>query len=477
MISLWTSQDISTATNGKASSFWECTGIAKDSRELTPGSAFIALKGPKTNGHDHLLKAFEAGASGAIVDQLPKDVPPEKCILVEDTFKALEALARAARQRSRAKVIAVTGSVGKTGTKENLAYVLGRQARTGFSERSFNNHWGVPYTLVNHDPESTYLVAEMGMNHRGELSSLTQIAKPHVALMTNITEMHLENLGSLEGIADAKAEIFEGMEAGGTAVLNRDIAMFERLSTKAQDRGLNVLTFGYDPRAAYRIMSVDALEGGAQRVSINALGKPLVFEIPTIALHWVMNAAAILATVQAVGGNVEQAAKDLSDLRIPEGRGEIHRVAHNGGVLTVIDESYNAGPTSMRAALSVLAKMTPGAGGRRLAVLGDMNELGERSKEEHQGLLEVLKAAHVDLVFTTGPKIKDLYDVLPISRRGGHSDDTAALVPILLSSVRENDIVLIKGSKGQYAHRGRMHIFVEALLELDELKGMRKVSA
>ncbi len=476
MTSLWTSDEIASAVRGSASSSWTCSGLAKDSRELVPGQAFIALKGPKTDGHEHVLKALEAGAVAAIVNHVPEGVPADKCLLVEDTFCALQDLARAARERTRAKVIAVTGSVGKTGSKENLAFLLNQQAKTQASERSFNNHWGVPYTLVNHDPSCAYLVLEMGMNHAGELAALTRIARPHIALITTVTEMHIEHLGSLEGIADAKAEIFEGIEKGAIAVLNRDIEVFERLSSKAEARGLKVLTFGTHEKANFRIKEVEPLSEG-QLLTLTYLDKTLIVRIPTLADHWVINTAGILATVYAAGGKVEKAAEDLIHLKIPEGRGEIHRIPCQSGTLTIIDESYNAGPTSMRAALSVLGKISPFENGRRIAILGDMNELGERSKAEHQVLMEPLERARVDLVFTTGPKMKDLYDLLPERLRGGHEDDVSALVPLVLSSVKPNDCILIKGSKGQYAHRGRMYAFVEALLKVGAEKNLRKACA
>ncbi len=476
MTSLWTSEEIASAVKGHAGSSQVCSGLAKDSRELSPGQAFIALKGPKTDGHEHVLNALEAGAVAAIVDHVPEGVPADKCLLVEDTFCALQNLARAARARTRAKVIAVTGSVGKTGSKENLAFLLNRQAKAQASERSFNNHWGVPYTLVNHDPLCDYLVLEMGMNHAGELSALTKIARPQIALITTVTEMHIEHLGSLEGIADAKAEIFEGMEKGAVAVLNRDIEMFERLASKAQARDLTVLTFGTHEKADFRIKEVEAFSEG-QRLTLAYSDKTLSLKIPTLADHWVINAAGILATVFAAGGHVEKAAEDLINLKIPEGRGEIHRISYESGIITLIDESYNAGPTSMRAALSVLGKTALRPNGRRIAILGDMNELGERSKSEHQALREPLERAQVDLVFTTGSKMKDLYDLLPERLRGGHEEDVPALVPLVLSAVKPDDCVLVKGSKGQYAHRGRMYAFVEALLKSGGREASKKACA
>lgn len=466
MKTIWSAEEIAQAVGSTTSGNWVATGIAKDSRELNPGDLFIALKGPKVDGVDFISAAFKAGAVGAVVDRIPEGYQGDnRLILVEDTFKALNDLAIAARLRTKAKIVAITGSFGKTGAKDASALLLSHFGSTQASERSFNNHWGVPFTIANLGPNLDFAIIEMGMNHAGEIAPLSRIARPHVALITTIREMHIEHLGSLENIADEKAEIFAGMDPSGTAVLNRDDIMFSRVYAAAKARNLNIVTFGTHPDAECRLIKCTADEGWLW-AEVIIEGKLFTYRIPNVGKHWALNSLGILSVMKALNIDVIEASKIFLNLVLPEGRGVQHRVHIEQGAITVIDESYNAGPDSMRAALEVLGALSPQGQGRRIAILGDMRELGPKAQEIHESLKMDLIANKVDLVFTCGEKMAYLHHSLPERMRGAHTLEVKDLISSVTDCVRPGDVFMIKGSKGQYAHRGRMYAFVEALLAL-----------
>jgi UDP-N-acetylmuramoyl-tripeptide--D-alanyl-D-alanine ligase len=466
MKTVWSAQEVAQAVGAKTTGTWVATGVGKDSRELKSGDLFVALKGPKVEGSDYVAAAFEAGAVGAIVDRIPLGFEGDsRLICVNDTLKALNDLANAARTRSQAKVVAITGSFGKTGTKDAAALLLAHFGSVHASERSFNNHWGVPFTVSNIGPKLDFAVIEMGMNHAGEIAPLSQIARPHVALITTIREMHIEHLGTLENIAAEKAEIFAGMAEGGTVVLNRDDLMFPQVAAKANAKKLKIITFGSHQDADCRLIKCMMDEGWLWAEAM-VEGTIFSYRIPVAGEHWALNSLGVLGIIKALGLDVIEASKAFLNMVLPEGRGVQHQVKLDHGYITVIDESYNAGPDSMRAALKVLGALVPQGAGRRIAILGDMRELGPQAQEIHEGLKTDLIANKVDLVFTCGEKMEHLHRSLPESMRGAHTLDLNDLVSTVTRCVQAGDIFMIKGSKGQYAHRGRMYAFVEALLKL-----------
>jgi UDP-N-acetylmuramoyl-tripeptide--D-alanyl-D-alanine ligase len=449
MTALWTSHEAAAATAGQSSGAWEANGVSIDSRTVAPGDLFVALAGPKFDGHDFVAAALQRGAAAALVSKQPPTVTQDaKLLRVGDTQAALEALGRAARARAGAKIIAVTGSVGKTGTKEALRVALGRAASAFASSGSLNNHWGVPLSLSRLPREADYGIFELGMNHPGEIDALTRMVRPHVAVITTVEPAHLGFFPSVEAIADAKAEIFRGVERGGAAVLNRDNKHFARLAQAAEACGITrIISFGAHDEAAVRLVD-HALHDYGSTVSASVMGEVIDYTIGIPGKHWVMNSLAVLAAVRAAGGNAETAASAMTSLTPLAGRGQRHEVAIAGGSFVLIDESYNASPASMRAALAVLGRMEPGPSGRRIAVLGDMLELGDESRQLHAGLAPLIADAGIDLVFTLGDQMVALDDALPPARRGGHADSVSALAATLQRRLRAGDVVTIKGSHG-----------------------------
>ena len=443
---LWTAETAAAATGGRATGAWTATGVSIDSRSLVPGDLFVALKGPHFDGHRFIPDALAKGAAAVVAEALPEDTPADAPALrVADTQAALEDLGRAARAATRARVIGVTGSAGKTGTKEALRQVLSAQGRTHAPVGSFNNHWGVPLTLARLPREADVAVIEMGMNHAGEIAALTAQARPEVAIITTIGPAHIEFFESEAGIAEAKAEIFQGVPPAGTAILPRDNAHYPLLRARAEAAGLGrVRSFGLHPGADAYAVSVAAEAGGS---TVKALidGQPRAFRVGQPGDHWVANALAVLLAVEAVGAEVPAAAEALAGLSLPEGRGGRESLAFGAGTVTLLDDSYNANPASMRAALSVLAA-TPAR--RRLAVLGEMKELGARSAEYHASLVEPVSTAGVDLVFTCGAAMAALRDALPPARRGGHAESAEELAPQVAAALQPGDAVLVKGSAG-----------------------------
>jgi UDP-N-acetylmuramoyl-tripeptide--D-alanyl-D-alanine ligase len=441
MTPLWTSAEIAAATGGIASASFDVSGVTFDSREVEPGFLFVAMPGTVHDGHQFVAQAFAKGAAGAIVSQ-PVEGPH---VLVGDTAKALEALGRAARDRVGAQIIGVTGSVGKTSTKEALFAALDRYCRGKVhrSVKSYNNHTGVPLSLARMPRDSEFAVLEMGMSNAGEIAALTRLVRPHVALITAIAPAHIETLGSEEAIADAKAEIFEGLESGGTAILPNDSPHRDRLLRAARRRADSIVTFGGGDADVHAMHAVTS-DGGGSLITAGLQGGDLTFTISQRGDHWVSNALAVLAAVEAVGGDLAVAGLALADMGGIKGRGERHRIPLDGGEALLIDESYNANPASMAATLKSLGA-EPGVG-RRIAVLGPMRELGEHGPALHAGLAEPVRAAQVDVALLVGEDMKPLADALGGDVDVKHVGSVDAATDALMALLRPGDAVLVKAS-------------------------------
>ncbi|HWT12458.1 MAG TPA: UDP-N-acetylmuramoyl-tripeptide--D-alanyl-D-alanine ligase [Allosphingosinicella sp.] len=439
---LWTSAEIAAATGGSARGDFAAAGVAFDSREIGRGDLFVALRGEATDGHRFVEQAFAAGAAGAIVST---DVA-QPHVRVADTGRALDDLARAARARSAARVIGVTGSVGKTSTKEALFAALDRYApgQAHRSVKSYNNHTGVPLSLARMPSGARFGVLEMGMNHAGELAALTRLARPHVALVTTIAAAHREFFASEEAIADAKAEIFEGLEEGGTAIVPFDSPHRDRLTAAASRHAGRILTFGVgegaDVRATYFVRGAK----GGTMATASLPGAQLSFTVGQPGEHWVTNALAVLAAVHAVGGDLAAAGLALADLGGLRGRGERRRIAVDGGEALLIDESYNANPASMAATLKVLG--AEDVHGRRIAVLGAMRELGAETGDFHASLAAPVEAARVDYAILVGEEMEALAKALGRAVKLAHVPDAAAAIDLAREAVGPGDAVLVKGS-------------------------------
>ncbi len=459
MSALWTSADAEAATLGHASAAFAATGMSIDTRTLKPGDLFVALKGEARDGHEFVRAAFNGKAAAALVSRTPDGVNDAAPLLtVANTQRGLEDLARAARARSHGKIVAVTGSAGKTTTKEMLRLALGALGATHASAASYNNHWGVPLSLAAMPRETEFGVFEIGMNHFGEIRALVGFVKPHVALVTTIAPAHLEFFGSCDAIADAKSEIFEAVLPGGAAVLPADSPYADRLRARARQAGASrILSFGNDAKADARIVAIhDAGEG--MKLEADILGRSVHTRLRASGAHLASNAVGALLAVAALEGDVLNAAAALSDFTALKGRGARSRIPFGSGSIELIDESYNANPASMAAALEVLSRAQPAVGGRRIAVLGDMLEMGPEGKAHHARLARNIEDAHVDLVFANGLQMQALWDALPASRRGTYGATSADIAPQLLTALRPWDIVMVKGSLGS-----RMAVIVDAL--------------
>jgi UDP-N-acetylmuramoyl-tripeptide--D-alanyl-D-alanine ligase len=436
------------------------TGISIDSRSIAPGEAFFAIAGDNRDGHAFVAGALAAGAGLAVIaaDQraaFPAEAP---LLVVPDVLAALYDLARAARARSPAKILGVTGSVGKTSTKEALRLALAADGETHASVASYNNHWGVPLSLARCPQTARYAVLEIGMNHAGEIAALTALARPHVAIITTVEPVHLEFFGSLEAIADAKAEIFLGLEAGGAAVINRDNPQFDRLRVHARDAGVGrIVSFGEHAKADARLLK-SSLHPDCSTVQARILGVDLTYKLGAPGRHMVHNSLAVLAAAVLAGADLALAGLALAQLRPATGRGSRITLTTRDGAALLIDESYNANPASMRAALALLGQAEIGPQGRRIAVLGDMLELGRHGPELHRQMLEPVLAHGVDLVFCCGPLMHALWEALPSGRRAGYAETSALLEPQVLAAIHPGDAVMVKGSLGS-----RMGPIVKAL--------------
>ncbi|BAE52648.1 UDP-N-acetylmuramoylalanyl-D-glutamyl-2,6-diaminopimelate--D-alanyl-D-alanine ligase [Paramagnetospirillum magneticum] len=459
---LWTSAEVAAAVAGTPSgAAWEAQGVSIDSRSIEPGDLFIALEGPNHDGHDHVASALANGAAAALVHKLPRGTAEDApLVLVKDTMTALQDLGIASRARSTARIVAVTGSVGKTGTKEMLALALSDQGATHYSVGSFNNHWGVPLSLARMPTAVQYAIFEIGMNHPGEITPLVRMVRPHVAVITTVEMVHMEFFASTAEIAAAKAEIFDGVETGGTAVLPRDNAHFAYLNDAARTAGLkDIRSFGNHIEATARLLDC-AVDPQSTAVFALVADQPLSYRVGVAGRQWAMNSLAVLLAVEALGADVNLAAMALAAMAAPKGRGQRRRIEIEGGSFELIDESYNASPVSMKAAIAMLASVRPAKGGRRIAVLGDMLELGPQGPSLHASVAETVESWNIDLVFTAGTLTAHLHDALAAPRRGGHAADSDAVAALVKAGVRPGDVVMVKGSAGS-----RMGRVVNALAE------------
>ncbi|WP_159593105.1 UDP-N-acetylmuramoylalanyl-D-glutamyl-2,6-diaminopimelate--D-alanyl-D-alanine ligase [Chelativorans xinjiangense] len=453
MTLLWDSQALVTATGGRPFGNLPegVTGISIDTRTLERGEAFFAIKGDKFDGHQFATAAMAAGAGLLVVSEeklpaLGRLAVPK--VVVPDVLKALEGLAAAARERTRAKVIAVTGSAGKTTTKEMLRHMLESAGSVHAADRSFNNHWGVPLTLARLPADCDYAVFEIGMNHPGEIEPLTRLVKPHIAVVTMVAAAHLGHFKSLDEIARAKGEIFSGVVRGGHAVLNRDDQRWKILSKMAGDAGVkNIWGFGENARAQFRLVKWEPQEEGSA-VTVKIAGQELAARVGAPGRHMAQNALAAVGAGYLAGADVARLLLALGDFSAGPGRGKRHLLRLDAGTFTLIDESYNANPASMRAAMQLLAS-TPVAGeGRRIAVLGDMLELGPHSAKLHAALADLIAASNVDLLYLGGVEMKALADNPPAGLTVEYREDAEKLQPLLLEAARPGDAIMIKSSKG-----------------------------
>jgi UDP-N-acetylmuramoyl-tripeptide--D-alanyl-D-alanine ligase len=459
---LWTSAAMTAAMRAQVNGVLPegVTGLSIDSRTLAPGEAYFAIKGDIHDGHAFVAAALKAGAALAVVEAAQRDkfAADAPLLVVDDVLAGLVNLAHAARARLDAQVIAVTGSVGKTSTKEALRRVLGAQGETHASAASFNNHWGVPLSLARCPASVRFAVFEVGMNHAGEIDGLVRMVRPHVAIITTVEPVHLEFFAGIEAIADAKAEIFAGVEPGGAVVINRDNSQFARLQRRAKKLGISrVVSFGAHKNSEARLLDI-SLHAACSAVHAEILGHEVTYKLGMPGRHMAMNSLAVLAAASLAGADLALAALSLSQIEPAAGRGVRRTLEVVSGEATLIDESYNANPASMAAALNVLGRAVVGPHGRRIAVLGDMLELGPTSAELHRGLNEAIKANHIDLVYCCGPLMRNLWDALSTGKRGGYADSAASLEAQAVGAIRAGDAIMIKGSLGS-----KMKTIVQAL--------------
>jgi UDP-N-acetylmuramoyl-tripeptide--D-alanyl-D-alanine ligase len=459
---LWTADELVVATGGRLTKPVTRTvqAVSIDSRSIAEGDLFVAIKGDKMDGHDFAAKALQSGAGVAMVSRTTPEMESAGPLLVvaDDPLRGLENLGRAARARSNAQIIAVTGSVGKTSTKEMLRVALSASGETHASAASFNNHWGVPLTLARFPRSAAFGVFEIGMNHSGEITPLVGMVRPHVAIVTTVAASHLGHFKSLDEIAEAKAEIFSGVVPGGAAVINRDIPHFEMLAAAARAAGVSrIYGFGKHADADIRLDRV-ALHPTCCCITASVFGEQVIYKLGLPGEHMAINSLAVLASAKLAGADLARAALALSEAKPAKGRGVQQSLQMPGGELLLIDESYNANPASVRAALALLATAKPGKGGRRIAVLGDMLELGESGPALHAGLSEALDSARVDVLYAAGPLMAHLWKSTPDNRRGAHADVSEHLKDTLLAGLKAGDVVMVKGSLGS-----RMGPLVEAM--------------
>jgi UDP-N-acetylmuramoyl-tripeptide--D-alanyl-D-alanine ligase len=461
-IALWTSAAMAEAMRAAVQGVLPeaISGLSIDSRTIAPGEAYFAIKGDVHDGHDFVAAALKAGAALAVVERAQRDkfAADAPLLVVDDVLAGLVDLAHAARARLGAQVIAVTGSVGKTSTKEALRRVLGAQGPTHASAASFNNHWGVPLSLARCPASARFAIFEIGMNHAGEIEPLVKMVRPHIAIITTVEPVHLEFFAGIEAIADAKAEIFAGLEPGGTAVLNRDNSQFARLSRRAKKLGVSrLVAFGAHKKSDARLLDV-SLHATCSAVHADILGQDVTYKLGMPGRHMAMNSLAVLAAAALAGADLALAALALSQVEPAAGRGVRRTLEVAGGEALLIDESYNANPASMAAALNVLGQAPVGPHGRRIALLGDMLELGPTSAALHGGLLEAVRANHIDLVYCCGPLMRNLWDALSTGKRGGYAESAAALEAQAVAAIRAGDAIMVKGSLGS-----KMKTIVNAL--------------
>ncbi|MDG2339941.1 MAG: UDP-N-acetylmuramoyl-tripeptide--D-alanyl-D-alanine ligase [Paracoccaceae bacterium] len=459
---LWTAEEAIAATGGTAQGEWVAVGVSIDTRTLRPGDLFVALKAER-DGHDFVADALKKGAAAALVSRIPENVPDDAPLLiVGDVLQGLEALGLAARQRTRAKVVAVTGSVGKTSTKEMLRIVLSGQGKTHAAEASYNNHWGVPLTLARMPVDTDFAVIEVGMNHPGEIAPLAKMAKPHVALVTTVAPAHLEAFESVDAIAHEKAAVFTGLVEGGIAIINADISTAEILRNAAAPQ--TTYSFGEADDANFRAKSVEIIDQ-TTLVQCDLNGQPAVFKINALGRHFAMNAMGAIAVVDSLGLDFAVALGDIGRWVPPVGRGTRERlvmdIVEDHLYFDLIDDAFNANPTSMLASFEVLSAAKKSAKGRCIAVLGDMLELGDEEISMHRSLSDSEFFSQIDVVHCVGPKMKALYDELPELQAGRWTETASELARCAHSFVHAGDVLLVKGSKGS-----KVSLVVDAVRKL-----------
>jgi UDP-N-acetylmuramoyl-tripeptide--D-alanyl-D-alanine ligase len=437
------------------------TGASIDTRTIEPGEAFFAIQGEARDGHDFVAGALEKSAGLAVIDEAHAAAfaGAGPYAVVPDVLKAMERAGVARRGELKAGVVAVTGSVGKTGTKEALRLVLSRQGKTHAPVASYNNHWGVPLTLCRTPADVRYGVYEIGMSNPGEILPLAKLVTPDVAIVTTVQPVHLAAFASLDGIAEEKGAIFAALKAGGTAILNADIpqaGLLRRLAERSPAG--RIVSFGESRDADVRLLSC-ALKPDVSTVDALVHGQPVTYKLGSPGKHIVLNSLAVLAAAEALGADLALAALALGDLAPPAGRGARESLQAPGGPFTLIDESYNGNPASMRAAIENLGRIPVAGRGRRIAVLGDMLELGPSGPALHEGLTDAVLANGVDKVFACGPLMRGLYDGLPSAIRGAYAGQASGLEPLVLDAIRAGDVVTVKGSLGS-----RMGPIVKAIV-------------
>jgi len=456
-MTLWTAADAATATGGWATSDWAVTGISIDTRDIAPGDLFVALKDVR-DGHDFVAQALEKGAGAALVSRIPDGVAPDApLLLVDDVLPALERLGAAGRARTQAQVIGITGSVGKTSTKEMLRVALARQGKVHAAEKSFNNHWGVPLTLARMPADTDFAIIEIGMNHPGEIAPLSRLARPTLALITTVAEVHLFSFDNLDGIAREKAAIFDGLEPNGKALIHGDLPVTSILAEAATAAGASPQQFGTQPGQFCQINKV-TIGNDTTVVSAQIAETPVLFKIMVPGRHLVMNALACLGVVALLDLDIALAAQDLASWSPPDGRGTRLRIGLDQTDPNInfelINDAFNANPTSTAAALEVLAAALPTDNvgrihkGRRIAILGDMLELGSDESAMHLALADLPDLQSLDQIHCVGPLMRGLYDILPEEQRGLWVLTAAELAPKLHGLIDAGDVLLIKGSKG-----------------------------
>jgi UDP-N-acetylmuramoyl-tripeptide--D-alanyl-D-alanine ligase len=456
-MTLWISRDAVAATGGTSTVEWQADGVSIDTRTLVKGDLFVALKAAR-DGHEFVAQALQNGAAAALVTHRPPGVPDDAPLLiVPDVLTALEDLGRFARARTKARVVAVTGSVGKTSTKEMLRAALAGQGKTHAAEASYNNHWGVPLTLARMPADARFAVIEIGMNHPGEIAPLTRMARPHVVMVTTVAPAHLEAFGRIDGIAEEKASICVGLEPKGVAVLNGDLPTSPILFDAAQKAGARIITFGAAPGNHHRLLSARIRQGHTVG-EMRAWRTPILFKVGTEGRHFAMNAAGVIAVVAALGADRTQAIMDLAHWAPPAGRGTREVIvtdpAREGEYFELLDDAFNANPTSLSASLEVIAAMSPRDGvgriekGRRIAILGDMLELGPEEADLHRAVVHDPSMPALTLVHCVGPRMRNLYDALPDRQKGRWVLTAQDLAAEAARLVDTGDVVLVKGSKG-----------------------------
>ncbi|MDO8977206.1 UDP-N-acetylmuramoyl-tripeptide--D-alanyl-D-alanine ligase [Reyranella sp.] len=468
MSALWTSDEVQSALSAASiTAPFEAEGVTFDSRAVGRGDLFFALGGETTDGHGFVADALSRGAAAAVVSRHVEGAQGT-LVRVPDTMTALVELGRAARHRSTARIASVTGSVGKTSTKDALRAMLSAEAPTSASVASYNNHVGVPVSLARLPRWARYGVFEIGMNHPGEIEPLARQVEAHVGIVTNVGPVHIGHMGSEEAVADEKGCLFAGMVEGAVAVLNRDSRHYERLAGKARHFGVSrIVGFGRSEAAEARLVSCDLQDSGSD-VAALIHGRRIEYRLGAAGEHWVLNSIGALAVIEALGADVVKAAAILAGVKASPGRGARRMLSFDGGTIELLDESYNANPVSVRAMLAVLARTEPQAGGRRILALGDMRELGEDADAYHAGLLDAVAASGAARVFLCGPHMQALWHRLAPAQRGVHRPDSAALAGDVAAALRAGDVVAVKGSLGS-----KMKIVVDAILAASDGKAGR----